>query len=459
MVKKKDTAKIISELIEKLHSKDPVELQLAAKALGEIKAPQAVDPLLKLLENENKWVRTAAIEALGEIKAPQAVDPLLKLLEDEYEDEGVRGNAARALGQIGAPRALDLLLSLLENEHKWVRGNAARALGQIGDPHAVDALLRLLENEHRWVRWNVARALGQIGALTAVDPLLKLLENEFEDELVLRGAIYALGQIETPHAVDPVLKLLNKDKNIHTEAITTLAKIENGVPAVNSLGKLLEDEYEHEWVRWNAVLTLGQIGTIKAVETLLKRLTDKERDDWASSAIGKEAIKSLLKILETEDKDERVREAAAKALGMIRTQHVMKSLITLKVKYRSFDNPELTLTSGLPRVESLIKILENKDEPERVRTAVATLIGGTWAQHVLIILFHHSISNLFWPEPLTKILKDENKKIKICAFEKALEVLNYVVNIGGYVKNKERITEYEKDLQNALRELKDRVIR
>jgi HEAT repeat protein len=63
------------------------------KALGEIKDPRAVEPLIAALKD--KGVCAAAAYALGEIKDPRAVEPLIAALKDE--SFSVRRAAAEAL--------------------------------------------------------------------------------------------------------------------------------------------------------------------------------------------------------------------------------------------------------------------------------------------------------------------------------------------------------------------------
>ena len=93
--------------------------QAAAQALGLIKNPQAVEPLIATLQDPDGTVRQAAAEALGLIKNPQAVEPLIATLRDP--DSSMREAAAKALGQIGDVRAIEALNSLLNDDEASVR--------------------------------------------------------------------------------------------------------------------------------------------------------------------------------------------------------------------------------------------------------------------------------------------------------------------------------------------------
>ncbi|HOD85308.1 MAG TPA: HEAT repeat domain-containing protein, partial [Methanoculleus sp.] len=71
----------------------------AAWSLGEIGDPRAVEPILPLLADKKKDVRTAAADALGKLRDSRAAAALSAALEDEVEPE-VRTAIRRALREI-----------------------------------------------------------------------------------------------------------------------------------------------------------------------------------------------------------------------------------------------------------------------------------------------------------------------------------------------------------------------
>jgi len=79
-----------------------------------------------------------------------------------HKDDDVRENAAKALGQIGDPRAVDPLASALKDETSNVRQIAAYALGYIGDPKAVEPLTQALRDENEYVQNAAKTALEEI---------------------------------------------------------------------------------------------------------------------------------------------------------------------------------------------------------------------------------------------------------------------------------------------------------
>jgi HEAT repeat protein len=71
-----------------------------AWALGKIGDPCAIPDLVVLLGEEDLSSRAEAIMALGEMKHPEAIPPLLKVLR-EHPDEATRTHAVRALESSG----------------------------------------------------------------------------------------------------------------------------------------------------------------------------------------------------------------------------------------------------------------------------------------------------------------------------------------------------------------------
>lgn len=73
----------IDELIHKLDSEKSTIRCNAARALGELKHPKAVDALIKKINHMDKNTKNAVIEALGNLGDKRAVEPLAKALKGE----------------------------------------------------------------------------------------------------------------------------------------------------------------------------------------------------------------------------------------------------------------------------------------------------------------------------------------------------------------------------------------
>jgi HEAT repeat protein len=99
-------------LVKDLGNKDGRTRVRARKALGKIGHP-AVKYLIEALKDKNQVVRWEAAKSLGEIEDPSAVDALVTALRDKMFD--VRWLAAQALIQIGPKSIKPILHALIEH--------------------------------------------------------------------------------------------------------------------------------------------------------------------------------------------------------------------------------------------------------------------------------------------------------------------------------------------------------
>jgi hypothetical protein len=163
----------VHELIQALS--EPSKACEAAKALGELKASQAVEPLIETIKyKKDRRIRRCAAEALAKIGDDQAVDLLISALKDE--DHIIASRSAYALGWMGDKRAVKPLLHALTELH--IQLPAAEALGKIEDPTSVEPLIEALKHEDMSVRSCAVIALGMIGDSRACQPLIGVYSND-----------------------------------------------------------------------------------------------------------------------------------------------------------------------------------------------------------------------------------------------------------------------------------------
>ncbi|MFA9516027.1 HEAT repeat domain-containing protein [Halopenitus sp. H-Gu1] len=135
MGKRAATDAAIDELLGRAEKRE----EDAIRILGKMAAEDVTETLLEYVdEDSNPQLQKTTFKALGEIGASEAVQPLANKLE--MENENVRPYAARALGLIGDARAIDPLTETLETDASPdVRAAAAWALRQIGTREALEA--------------------------------------------------------------------------------------------------------------------------------------------------------------------------------------------------------------------------------------------------------------------------------------------------------------------------------
>ena len=69
----------------------------AADALGKIKEPEALAPLIEALRDENEHVRRTVANSLGKFKAHGAIVELIEVMTNKNENIDVREIAAKAI--------------------------------------------------------------------------------------------------------------------------------------------------------------------------------------------------------------------------------------------------------------------------------------------------------------------------------------------------------------------------
>jgi HEAT repeat protein len=146
--------KDVDRLIKLLKYDDPRIVCDVVHYLGRARDSRATEPLLELLDEKNapkggenlenrEWqlnhLRFLTVEALGWIGNPKAVEPLIKvLLEDE--DVSIRFWAAISLGRIRDPRAVPALKQATYHDYSAVRHHSMEALAKIATPEALSHL-------------------------------------------------------------------------------------------------------------------------------------------------------------------------------------------------------------------------------------------------------------------------------------------------------------------------------
>ena len=107
---------------------------------------QEIEFLLNLMSHDFSTIREEAAWVLGEVKAEKAV----AILIEELNYGGFREAAASALGKLRDPRAVEPLVDMIENSRDVLANRAAiYALGEIKDARAVEPLIKIREDKNR----------------------------------------------------------------------------------------------------------------------------------------------------------------------------------------------------------------------------------------------------------------------------------------------------------------------
>jgi len=187
----------------------------AARALGKLDpaARVAIPDLLATLNDDDDGLREAAARALGELRATEAVASLCARLASGPSGAGAqRSDSPRlvepcealleALGDIGVASAevVAVVEPFTAHERPLIRSAAARALLQLsGEARWSSVLLELLEHPQLQVRRAALMDLGAAGWRPALEPIARTLAENSLKLIALRGLVeQGQGEPEIP---------------------------------------------------------------------------------------------------------------------------------------------------------------------------------------------------------------------------------------------------------------------
>ena len=151
----------LSPLLASIDGPRPVPVDVVADAVFQIhNCPMAV--LRQGVRSRSVPTRAVTVELLGRFQALVAIDEVIEVLRSDPSVE-VRARAARALGRMGSPRAVQALLACVDAGPAAMRIQAVWALGEIGSAQAVPALRVLLVGPSPRMAETAGEALAAIG--------------------------------------------------------------------------------------------------------------------------------------------------------------------------------------------------------------------------------------------------------------------------------------------------------
>ena len=159
--------------------------------------------LIEVLEGEDIYLAMLAARRLGELRAEEAIEPLIRVLGTSDETLLV-ATCCIVLGTMGDRRAVVLLVELLERAE--ARADAEVTLRFTGPTGIRDRLFRLMCG--RWLRE------------------IRASSRENVRVVYILWAMYALEAIRDSQAVEPIRKrLADPDERIQARAQKALASL------------------------------------------------------------------------------------------------------------------------------------------------------------------------------------------------------------------------------------------
>jgi HEAT repeat protein len=251
---------------------------MAALALAEYGRPlgeAARDALLVALKKAGPGAKPQIAWALVVLGEPRAFDDIMVLYRAGSLSSVQRLNGGTAFdpNRIVQLVSLDKLASMAGDDSPAVRQLVATILSQNAEPKWTDTLIKLVQDKDPEVARQAAPGLGKIGEPRAREPLVTALKtadkdsrNKFlealRDGIGTDGLVLALSSVVTD---DPTLAYYQK-KQIF-DMIDKLNDPRGG----NALYAFLNSK-PHMHFQTRAAVALAQIGDIRGVPTLAKRL-------------------------------------------------------------------------------------------------------------------------------------------------------------------------------------------
>ncbi len=345
------------EVLSRLASDDPDEVRSAAFDAGDMELESAVEPLVRHIQSQNLGIQEAAENALRRIRGSAAVVAVAPLLRSE--DAAVRNSAMDILREIGSDD-VKVLASLLHDTDPDIRIFSADILGTSSSPLAVAMLCDALATDPEVnVRYQVCVSLGELGSVEAAPALSEALKDE---EWVQFAAVEALSKIRAESCVDILLDALQGCSELVSSTI---------------------------------ISALGEIGNVRAVPILLRRL------DTASGPLCNKIVKAVVQILGASslslfapkelatfrsyllvaltDEDEEIVEAALTGLSGLGDEEVTRAVLKLVIRLDPVREHDLLLSAlhclaAIGYNESLREGLAS--EHEQVVRAVVEVCGN-----------------------------------------------------------------------------------
>jgi aminopeptidase N len=270
-----------------------------------------------------RWLAAMALATTDE---PPTIAAVVARLEDEKEFWGVRAESAEALGQIRARECFDALVRNIEVKHPKVRRAVVDALGRFKTTAAALAIKpRALKDESYLVEAEAARAIGKTKQAAAFDTLLDVLDRPSWADVVRVGAIDGLAALRDDRGAPHVLARTRygQPNRARRAAILAVPKLMSDRKARETLEDLLDDADPH--LRIDVVRALVEMGDTKSrgalrtrLETDLdarvrRRIREALRDIGEAGRRAHDALREELEKLANEHADLKARIASIEA--------------------------------------------------------------------------------------------------------------------------------------------------
>ncbi len=272
----------VMSLVAQMPLDAPADMEDAAEwALTRLDPSAAVEKVS--LRIKNKFAAglniSPEIRSFGELPVAIAVPALLDVSNLPLERDE-RATFAQACRKIADPQLVPAIASMLEIREPEVRWNAIKALMKIDTNDAAGALQSSLHGETDLFRkLQIAEFLGRHGIR---DGYPYAIEHMSEPNL-REQAVAALAAIQDPRARPQLISILQTSNDLEWKSA-----------AIRALGRLGEVKLEPQFLEMarnfrnplapSAIVALGDLGEVKAVDIVRAGLTSRSTEVLTASA-------------------------------------------------------------------------------------------------------------------------------------------------------------------------------
>lgn len=213
-----------------------------------------IEALKYRLEDSPKGapVRVDAAKALGELRAKEAMPALIEVAQLDAPAQDVRNECVRAIVRIGGSAAITAVITLLAStdhtrEQARFRDTVIRALVHIGQPVVEPLIEAAVSTENPFAQTAAAEALVRIGDVRCIRPLVLIAETTKSEDVYHRVSD-ALYRFENPAAIPEFIITMHE----HARGSNPHLPYSVNVPrtALERMTKMMFGDDARDWARW-----------------------------------------------------------------------------------------------------------------------------------------------------------------------------------------------------------------
>jgi HEAT repeat protein len=307
-----DSGNVLPVLMRSLQKEVPRNRAASAQALGHVDQREAIRVLIAALDDADAWVRYYAARSLGRLATPEALDRLSIAAKSDAATH-VRIAAAEALAAIGEPEAAGVLSALLDSSERDLSNAAAIALGSIGHPDALPPLISLLRSKDRDKRLSAVNALAGRSDHEVIRALEWIAALD-KDPDVASASVERLAALASPESLASVVRLTVQPA-LREACVVALSQIDASKLEILARGL----DHPQKDVRCAVVDALGRRKHPAAADVLSRALDDEDPSVRSAAVLafarlGSRRPERKLAAMAASDPDPAVRNAALRVM-------------------------------------------------------------------------------------------------------------------------------------------------